>query len=315
MVKKVDVTNLTQLPGVGDGTAEKLKEGGIITIMGIATSSPGQIKDASGLGEATSRKIINAARDLCDLEFELASEVEKKEKDLQYISTHCESVDKLLGGGLQLNSTLEAYGQFASGKTQLGHLLAVATIKKFPKGVVIYIDTENTFKTSRIRDFCKGLDVDPEEALSRIKVGKAISSDHQILLTENIEKEMVANKEDVKLIIIDSLMNHFRAEYLGRGSLANRQQMINSYLHKIAILVANYKMAVYLTNQVQSDPGAMFGDPTKHIGGNIVGHFATTRVYMRKGIKGSRKIILIDSPNLPEGDTNFMITDAGFKDV
>ncbi|KKL51837.1 hypothetical protein LCGC14_2291480, partial [marine sediment metagenome] len=185
----------------------------------------------------------------------------------------------------------------------------------FPDSHVIYIDTENTFKANRIRQLCKGLGVDPEKALQQIKVGKAVTSDHQILLTENVEKEIVEGKLDVKLIIIDSLMNHFRAEYLGRGTLAGRQQMINGYLHKIGILVANYNMAVYMTNQIQSDPGMAYGDPNKAVGGNIVGHFATTRVYMRKAAKGTRKMILVDSPDLAEGEALFMIKEEGLETV
>ena len=303
----VDMTDLTQLPGLGPGTQDKLKEGGILTIMGIATSTPGQLKDAAGCTEASARKLINAARDMCELGFEMGDSVEKKQSETRYIPTHCESIDKLLGGGLKLGTTMEAFGQFSSGKTNISHLLAVSTIKEFPDSYVVWIDTENTFSAKRIRDLCAGLEMDANEVLKRIKVGKSVTSDHQILLTESIEKEIVEKKQDVKLLIVDSLMNHFRAEYLGRGTLAGRQQMINGYLHKIATLVANYGLAVYMTNQIQSDPGAMFGDPNKAIGGNIVAHFATTRVYLRKAAKGCRKMTLVDSPDMPEGDALYMI--------
>ena len=311
-----DMTDLTQLPGVGAGTAEKMREGGILTIMGVATSTPGQLNDAAGVTAASARKIINAARELCNLGFDIANEIEKQqEKTRLYIPTYCKTIDELLEGGLQLGTTFEAFGQFSSGKTNLSHLLAVSAIKNFPDSYVVWIDTENTFSAKRIRQFCKGLDVDPELVMSHIKVGKAVSSDHQILLTESIEKEIIDNKLDIKLVIIDSLMNHFRAEYLGRGTLANRQQTINGYLHKIAGLVSSYNCAIYMTNQIQSDPGAMFGDPNKAIGGNIVAHFATTRVYMRKAAKGNRKMVLVDSPDLAEGEALFLITEEKLEAV
>jgi DNA repair protein RadA len=310
------MTDLTLLPGVGAGTAEKMKEGGVLTIMGVAVLSPGQMNDVCGMTAAGARKVIGAARDMCELGFDMGIDIEKaQEKTRTYIPTYCETIDELLGGGLQLGTTMEAFGQFSSGKTNLSHLLAVSAIKNHPDSYVVWIDTENTFSAKRIRQFCKGLEVDPEKALNQIKVGKAVSSDHQILLTESIEKELVTNKLDIKLVIIDSLMNHFRSEYLGRGTLATRQQTINGYLHKISGLVTNYGCAVYLTNQVQSDPGAMFGDPTKSIGGNIVAHFATTRLYMRKGTKGSRRMILVDSPDLPEGEANFMIKEGELEAV
>jgi DNA repair protein RadA len=309
------MTNLEDLPGVGKETATKLRDGGILTIMGVATQTPSQLKDLIGMSESASRKIINAARELCKLGFELAKDYEAEQNKFKKIGTGCKAVDALLGGGLELGTTLEAFGEYSSGKSQLGHLLAVSTLKTFPDSYVIYIDTENCFSPNRIRGFAKGFGIDQDYAMKHIKLAKASTSDHQILLTENIEKEIINNKLDVKLVVIDSLMNHFRAEFLGRGSLANRQQMINGYLHKVGILASNYRLAVYLTNQVQSDPGQMFGNPIKPVGGNIVGHFATTRVYMRTGQKGSRKMIMKDSPSLPEGEASFMITETGFEDI
>ena len=311
----INMTDLTQLPGVGAGIAEKLNEGGIITIMGVATSTPGQIGDASGITPKAARKIIQAARDMLKLGFENAEDVEKIQRETRYIPTECETIDTLLGGGLKLGTTMEAFGQFSSGKTNLSHLFAVSSIKQFPESYVIWIDTENTFSAKRIRQFCKGLGVDPEHVISHIKIGKAVTSDHQILLTENVEKEIVDGKLDVKLIVVDSLMNHFRAEYLGRGTLAGRQQMINSYLHKIAALVSNYNLAVYMTNQVQHDPGQMFGNPEKAVGGNIVGHFCTIRLWLGKAAKGTRRMRLVDSPDLPEGEALFKINETNLESV
>ena len=306
----MDLNDLEQLPNVGKNTAEKMKEGGILTVMGVATSTPSQLTDACGVTAKSARKIIQAARDILKLGFENAEDVEKKQVATRYIPTYCETIDKLLAGGLQLGTTMEAFGQFASGKTNLSHLLAVSAIKNFPESYVVWIDTENTFSAKRIRQFCKGLEVDPDHVIKHIKIGKAVTSDHQILLTENVEKEIVDGKIDVKLIIVDSLMNHFRAEYLGRGTLANRQQTINGYLHKIATLVSNYGMAVYLTNQVQSDPAVFMGNPEKAVGGNVLAHFATTRVWITKAAKGNRRMRLVDSPDLAEGDALFKITEG-----
>ena len=300
------MTDLTVLPGVGDGTAQKLRDGGILTIMGVAVNTPGQIKDAAGITEAAARKLINAARELCELGFEKGDVVAEKQNTTEFIPTYCTTIDALLGGGLKLGTTMEAFGQYASGKTQLGHMLAVSTLQKFPDSYVIWIDTENTFSAKRIVELCAGLDLDSDKVLSHIKVGKAVSSDHQILLTEHIEKDIVEG-DDVKLIVVDSMMNHFRAEYLGRGTLAGRQQMINGYLHKIASLVSSYGMSVYMTNQVQHDPGQLFGNPEKAVGGNIIGHFATTRVWIIKAAKNSRKMKLVDSPDMPVGEAVFMI--------
>jgi len=308
----VDIKDLTQLPGVGQGTADKMKEGGILNIMSVAVCTPGQLKDACGTTEKAARKIIQAARDLCEIGFNTGKEVEANAQPK--ISTLCESVDKLLGGGLELGTTMEAFGQFATGKTNLSHIFAVSTIMQFPDSYVVWVDTEGTFKPDRIRQICSERDVDPEKVLAQILHGKAITSDHQILLTEKIE-ELVNDGKDVKMLIVDSMMNHFRAEYLGRGTLAVRQQMLNGYLHRIGKLADIYKIAVYFTNQVQSDPGCMFGNPEKVVGGNIIGHFAEIRVWILKAAKDTRRMKLVDSPNLPAGEANYRIVNGGFESV
>ena len=297
---------LTDLPNVGPGTSEKLEEAGISSVISVAVSTPGLLKDACGITETSARKIIKAAREKCELGFEIGTDIDEKEKTIKKISFHCDSINELLDGGLELGTTMECYGEYASGKSCIAHLLAVSTIKQFPNSYVIWVDTEKTFRPSRIRAFCEGLEMDADEVLKHIKVGKAVTSDHQILLTETVEKEINAGN-DVKLVIIDSLMNHFRAEYLGRGTLSVRQQTINGYLHKIGKLADIYDLSVYMTNQVQSNPGLAFGDPNKPIGGNVVAHFATTRLYIRKMSKNIRKMLLVDSPNLAPGEAIFTI--------
>ena len=307
-----DIKNLQQLPGVGPGTEEKMKAGGVLNILAVAVNTPGQLKDAAGVTESAARKIINAARDLCEIGFNTGKEIEDAE--LPRISTYCKTMDALLGGGLQLGTTMEAFGQFATGKTNLSHIFAVSTLKMYPESYVVWVDTEGTFKPDRVRMICEELGVDPEKALAHILHGKALTSDHQILLTEKVE-ELINNGDDVKLLIVDSLMNHFRAEYLGRGTLSVRQQMLNGYLHRIGKLVDIYKLAVYFTNQVQSDPGCMFGNPEKVVGGNIIGHFAETRVWIIKAAKDTRRMKLVDSPNLPPGEANYRIVKGGFESV
>src|SRR4030043_1306518 len=125
---------------------------------------------------------------------------------------------------------------------------------------------------------------------------------------------MKKNGEPIKLLIIDSLTAHFRAEFSGRGQLADRQQKLNKNLHNLMKLAEQHNLAVYVTNQVMANPAQMFGDPTTPIGGNIVGHASTYRMYLRRGKKGSRVAKLIDSPNLPDNETIFLVTDAGVVD-
>jgi DNA repair protein RadA len=154
--------------------------------------------------------------------------------------------------------------------------------------------------------------MDPNEVLKTIHVARAFNSHHQMLL---IDKAKEITKEfPIKLLIMDSLTSHFRAEYIGRGSLAERQQKLNKHLHSIMQFADINKAMVAVTNQVSAKPDAFFGDPTRAIGGHILAHSSTFRIYLRKS-KGNRRIArLIDSPNLPEGEAVFSINEEGIRD-
>ena len=180
-------------------------------------------------------------------------------------------------------------------------------------GKCVFIDTEGTFRPARIKQIAEKIGANPEKVLKNIFVARAFNSDHQILLLEKIG-EMIKNGEPIKLLIIDSLTAHFRAEFSGRGQLADRQQKLNKYLHDLMKLAETYNLAVYVTNQVMSNPAQMFGDPTVAIGGNIVGHASTYRIYLRRGKQGSRVAKMIDAPNLPENEIMFYLTDGGIRD-
>ena len=198
--------------------------------------------------------------------------------------------------------------------TQIGHAIATNCLKQYPDSYVVYIDTESTFRPERIVSIAKNIDLDPASALKRIKVARAFNSDHQVILAEKVE-ELVKQGLNVKLVVVDSLTAHFRAEFIGRGTLADRQQKINKHLHTLMKLAEVYNLAIYVTNQVMARPDVFFGDPTEAIGGHIVAHATTYRMYLRRGKKGSRVAKLVDSPNLPEAEAAFYLDEVGLKDV
>jgi DNA repair protein RadA len=237
---------------------------------------------------------------------------------VRYITTKSENFNNLLGGkGVETKAITEAFGAYGSGKTQLGLQLAVNAQLPLEKGGAngksVYIDTEGTFRPERVKQLAEGIGANPEKVLKNIFVARAFNSDHQILLLDKVE-EMIKNKEPIKLVVVDSLTAHFRAEYSGRGQLADRQQKLNRYIHNLMKLAEKNNLAVYVTNQVMANPAMMFGDPTTAVGGNIVGHASTYRLYLRRGKKGSRVAKLIDSPNLPDNETVFFISESGLQD-
>ncbi len=309
---------LTDLPGIGPAVSAKLENAGILDLMSLAVSSPSTISDAAGVSAAVARKAIQAARKMLDLGFVDGMQYAEKRANVINITTGSEELNNLLGGkGIESRAITEAFGAYGSGKTQFGLTLAVnvqlPSEKGGANGKCVFIDTEGTFRPARIKQIAEGLGANPEKVLKNIFVARAFNSDHQMLLLEKVG-EMVKNGEPIKLMIIDSLTAHFRAEFSGRGQLADRQQKLNRYMHDLMKLAETHNLAIYVTNQVMSNPAQMFGDPTTAIGGNIVGHASTYRMYLRRGKQGSRVAKLIDSPNLPDNEAVYWVTNAGIKD-
>lgn len=311
--------SIQDLPGVGPATAEKLQDSGFDTLLSLAVASPGELVEAGGLTETTSRKVINAARKSMSMGFESGIEILEKRRNTIKISTGSKAVDQLIGGGFESGSISEVFGEFGSSKTQIAHQLAVNV--QIPveqgghEGMCVYIDSEGAFRPERIMQMAEAAGLDPQEALRNIKVARAFNSDHQMLLAEKSEDLIKNEGLPIKLIIIDSLMSHFRADFSGRGQLADRQQKLNKHMHVLMKIASAYNVSVYVTNQVMSKPDTFFGDPTAAIGGHIVGHNSQTRIYLRKGKKGTRVAKLVDSPHLPDGEAIFIIEEAGVKDV
>lgn len=320
--KKKRIKTLEDLPGVGPATAEKLREAGYDTIEAIAVASPLELKEIAGISEGAALKIIQAAREAANIgTFMRADEYMEKRRTIGRISTGSKALDKLLGGGIETQAITEVFGEFGSGKTQLAHTLAVMVQKPPEEGglgsSVIWIDTENTFRPERIKQIAEARGMGSDGALKNVYVARAFNSNHQMLLVEKAEeiiKEKASTDRPVKLLVVDSLMAHFRSEYVGRGSLAERQQKLAKHLADLHRLADLYDIAVFVTNQVQAKPDSFFGDPTRPVGGHILAHSATLRIYLRKGKAGKRVARLIDSPHLPEGEAVFRITERGVED-
>lgn len=315
MAKKKNI-ELEDIPGVGQKIAEKLKSISYTDPMIIAVTSPSELASIAEIGEGQASKIIKAVKDMLDIGYETADKVLEKRISISKISTGSKNLDDLLGGGIETQAITESYGAFGSGKTQIG--FQIATMVQLPKekggleGRCLWVDTENTFRPERIVQMSRGLGIEPGVALRNIHVGRAYNSEHQMLLVEKAP-EMIEEK-NIKLVVIDSLMSHFRADFMGRGELAGRQQKLNKHLHQLQRLADAYNLAIYITNQVMSRPDVLFGDPTAPVGGHILGHMSTYRLYLRRGREGTRIARMIDAPNLVEGEAVFIITEAGIKD-
>lgn len=315
--------DLTELAGVGKATAEKLEEKGYNTFMALAIESPRNLVDIMGEGLTVigAAKLIESAKDLAKIDdFITANELKEKRKILRKLTTSSPQLDGLFGGGgIETTSIVEFFGEFGSGKTQLCFQLAVnATMPEDQGGLnghVIVVDTENTFRPRRIEDMAKAHGLDVDETNDKIHIAKAFNAAHQILLIEKKAPEL-AEKVPVKLVIVDSLVAHFRSEYIGRGNLSERQGLLNKHMHDLLHFAYLHNAAVAVTNQVLTNPALPpFMDPTKPVGGHIIGHTSTYRVYLKKGKPGRSTARMIDSPEDPVSDVVISIGEEGIRDA
>jgi DNA repair protein RadA len=231
------------------------------------------------------------------------------------LTTGCSSLDRLLDGGVETQSITEFYGEFGTGKSQICQQLCVTA--QLPEeqggldGSALYIDTENTFRPERVMQIAPRFGIDPQEALKGIIYAEAYTSNHQTVLLENADE--VIKENHVRLIIVDSVVSHFRSEYLGREMLAPRQQQLNKHLHKLIRLSRAFNAAAVITNQVMAQPDVFFAKVVQPVGGHIMGHMSHSRIFLRKGRNNVRIAKLTASPYLPEGEAPLRITEQGIE--
>lgn len=317
-----DDTRLDSLEGVGPVTTRKLVDAGVHNIMDLIVRGPVELADITGMEKDTAEKIVNKARKqlvdggLIEKDFVSAADIYKRRQTIGKITTGTECLDSLFEGGIETQALTEVYGEFGCGKTQLCHTMCVMVQKSIDEGGldggVLYIDTENTFRPERIVSIAKIHGMDPEKVLDRIVVARAYNSSHQILILE--ESSKLISESGIKLLVVDSAVGLFRAEYLGRGTLSVRQQKLNHFVHLLTRIAETYNCAALATNQVMSSPDVFFGDPIRPIGGNVMAHTSTYRVYFKKA--GKKRIArMVDSPHHPDGEVVFALGECGVMDL
>eukprot|EP01080_Neovahlkampfia_damariscottae_P009468 gene9468-1674_t len=306
--------------GVSASDIEKLKKDGYYTIESILSTPKKNLLLVKGVSDAKADKIIAAAYKVGGGGFITATDYNQKRKEIVQLTTGSKEFDKLLGGGIESSSLTEIFGEFRTGKTQLCHTLCVTAQLPIEngggEGKAMYIDTEGTFRPERLKDIAVKYNLDPDEVLDNVTYAKAKNTDQQTKLL--IEASALMSETRYALLIVDSATALYRTDYSGRGELSTRQMHLAQFLRGLAKIAEEYNVAVVFSNQVvaQVDGNAMFAsDPKKPIGGNIVAHASTTRLYLRKGRGEARVCKIYDSPTLPESECTFGIFKEGIGDI
>jgi len=313
---------IQDIEGIGPSTTKKLREAGILSVMDLAVAGVEDLavdinstKDSAASFIMAAQKLLRESN-ILEKEFITAEAALRKRRSLLRCSTGSGVLDELFLGGIETQAVTEFYGEFGSGKSQICHTLCITAGQPIESGGldsgVIYVDTEGTFRPERLEQIARERGVDSLHALKNVAVCKVYNSSHLELIVKNLGKYVDDYK--AKLVIIDSIISLHRAEFAGRGTLADRQQRLNSIMHKLLRIAEIYNIALVVTNQVQSAPDTFFGDPTRPTGGNVIGHASTYRVYLKKS--GENRIArMVDSPYHPYGDVRFTVNEKGVDDL
>jgi len=313
--------NINQLEGVGPVTVKKLNNFGVTSLYDICIRGSKEIAEITGTAKAKSDQWVFNAQKILEGEGLIRKtdmstlELFEYQHNIDTLAVKCKAVDALISGGVKPECTYEVYGEFGSGKTQFCLALAVEAISQEKN--VVWVDCEDTFRPNRVIEILKerGYAQDDEEALKYLERIDYFFTPNteQLMGTINALSDVLLEKKP-RLVVIDGSIGQFREEYLGRGTLADRQNQIARLMTHLKNIAFYFKCTVVYTNQVQSDPSIMFGDPTKPIGGNVVGHAATYRMYFKKS--GRKRIArMVDSPEHPQGDAPFALDSKGISDV
>ncbi|XP_015373099.1 PREDICTED: DNA repair protein RAD51 homolog A [Diuraphis noxia] len=290
--------------GITSGDIKKLQEAGYHTIESIAFATKKHLITIKGISEAKADKILAEASKMVPLGFTSATIFHLKRSEIIQLTTGSKELDRLLGGGIETGSITEIFGEFRTGKTQLCHTLAVTC--QLPigqnggEGKCLYIDTEGTFRPERLLSVAERYQLVGSDVLDNIACARAYNTDHQTQL----------------LLQAGAMMAESSYDYSPSGSILPK--MVFAMLYVCKMELTHFGVAVVITNQVvaQVDGASMFAaDPKKPVGGNIMAHASTTRLYLRKGRGETRICKIYDSPCLPESEAMFAINADGIGDA
>jgi len=183
------------------------------------------------------------------------------------------------------------YGPSASGKTTLALMSTVDYAQKGKK--VIYLDTEDSFSTKRIKQMEKNIDF-----LDNIFVLKALDFDEQ---SQNMKKiKEMSEKGKISLVIVDTLSMHYRLDLRKDSFKANKRLAYQlDILKKIS-----EKIPVIVTSQVYTNVET---NEFNVVGGKMVYGYGDKIILLEK--EPERKICLVKPF---EKSSCFEIYDSGF---
>lgn len=319
MSSKILYLKDTKIEGIGDASLKKLLSGDITTVNQLAVLTTLELIEYTGLGAATAEKAIKNAIDLMGGGFISADKIYENREPETMHSTGSKRLDDALQGGLRGGAITMMSGEIGTLKSQLGKTAAVICAANH--GTVLVIDTEGIWKegTDRLYQIAETRGYDPS-IVENIIIAQSFNKDHFLRLVDMLLS--LVKEKNAKMIIIDSIISHWREEFTGRGTLAERQQTLGAAIGRIKRTCEAYRIPVLFTNQVQAVVDNPYGPKLKPAGGHVLGHAVTYSLLSYKGskVKGdtmdyqSAVVHSYDTASIPPFKVRILCTEAGVVD-
>lgn len=223
-------------------------------------------------------------------------------------------IDEVIGGGVPEGKSLMLYGEFGSGKSQTCFSMAALC-----PNYVVYIDTEDSFRVSRLKEICKERNLNFEEVRDRIIYYQPKNWAEQMLMARSIPSPADIDGK-VDLIICDSLTKHFRGvEFLGREHLGWKTGLIREFIFEVGRIAKMHKAAFVYTTQIYEEPAvtpySSKATTQMPLGGHSAKHQPDFILFFRKGSGNIRIVRMMDSSWNPLAERAFVINEKGVDDI
>jgi DNA repair protein RadA len=300
-----------------------LNRAGFSSVKRLAATGPREISRLMGIDLEKATSIHDWAHSKLEDElalhrpYDIAEIFYEKRKIKHKISTGSLALNRLLRGGVETGALTEFHGPSGCGKTQL--CFTLSTIVQQPpsqgglNGKIVYIDTEGKFRPERIKEIAIARGLNASNVLQNIRLARPLDSSEQ---EKNIDglPVLLEKVKNVELIIIDSIISHYRTEFGGRESLPGRQHRLYKSMRQLGQISEIYDVAVVITNQVQSSPDYFTLDKTVPSGGNLMAHASTYRIQFKCNASSYGSAAMVTSPYHAPSSERFMINEKGICD-
>ena len=184
----------------------------------------------------------------------------------------------------------EFIGKFGAGKSMFAATIAaaVAAQSNHPRTTVMWIDTEAAFNPDLWERVCFRFNVDPDV----LTYYRAADVHH---LTDILTRDVW--RETPVIVVVDSIIELYRAQFRGRELLQARQQLLHYAIDLLRRYTLRYNTWAVLTNQVIETP-TPYGSDEKPAGGTILGHTSNCRILLRRPRRAEPRGVLqyLDCP-------------------